>query len=138
MPLTIRAYQAIGDWLNRIGEAGAEAFLFPHHTVGFGRGGKNTKICNIDFSRPVGEWKSAWRRALKSAKVKTRWHDLRHTLVSRLAENPAVSEETIRALAGHVSRVMLSRYSHIRTDAKRAAISALEDRERRPGAPFLS
>ena len=138
VPLTLRAYQAIGDWLNRIGEAGAEAFLFPHHTVGFDRGGKDTKICNIDFSRPVGEWKSAWRRALKSAKVKTRWHDLRHTLVSRLAENPAVSEETIRALAGHVSRVMLSRYSHIRTDAKRAAISALEDRERRPGAPFLS
>jgi len=84
---------------------------------------------DVDFSRPIGEWKSAWRRALKTAGVKVRWHDLRHTLVSRLAENPAVSEETIRALAGHVSHAMLARYSHIRSEAKRAAILALEHRE---------
>ncbi|HUY25926.1 MAG TPA: hypothetical protein VMV27_00785 [Candidatus Binataceae bacterium] len=84
---------------------------------------------DVDFGRPIGEWKSAWRRALKISSVKVRWHDRRHTLVSRLAENPAVSEETIRALAGHVSRSMLARYSHIRADAKRAAISALEQQE---------
>jgi hypothetical protein len=29
--------------------------------------------------------------------VHSRWHDLRHTFVSRLAENLAVSEETIRS-----------------------------------------
>jgi hypothetical protein len=33
---------------------------------------------------------------------------------------------TIRALAGHVSKQMLQRYSHIRAQAKRDAISALE------------
>jgi hypothetical protein len=43
-----------------------------------------------------------------------------------LAENPSVSEETIRALAGHVSKKMLERYSHIRTQAKQSAIAALE------------
>jgi hypothetical protein len=32
----------------------------------------------------------------------------------------------MRALAGHVSRAMLSWYSHIRTDAKRAVTSALD------------
>ena len=48
------------------------------------------------------------------------------TLVSRLAENPVVSEETMRALAGHVSPRMLAWYSHIRTDAKRAVTSALD------------
>jgi len=37
-----------------------------------------------------------------------------------------VSEETIRSLAGHVSKQMLQRYSHIRTHAKQAAIAALE------------
>jgi DeoR/GlpR family transcriptional regulator of sugar metabolism len=51
---------------------------------------------------------------------------LRHTFVSRLAENAAVSEETIRSLAGHVSKQMLQRYSHIRTHAKQAAIAAME------------
>jgi hypothetical protein len=36
-----------------------------------------------------------------------------------------VSEETIRAFAGHVSRKMLERYSHIRLAAKQAAIPSL-------------
>jgi integrase len=51
---------------------------------------------------------------------------MRHTFFSRLAENPNVSEQTIKALAGHVSRQMLERYSHIRSQAKQAAIQALE------------
>ena len=55
-----------------------------------------------------------------------RWHDLRHTFITRPAENPRVSEETIRSLAGHVSHQMLQRYSHIRVQAKRDAITALE------------
>jgi hypothetical protein len=37
-----------------------------------------------------------------------------------------VSEQTIKALAGHVSRQMLERYSHVRSEAKQAAIRALE------------
>jgi integrase len=126
VPLTKRAREAVADWLEVVGDAGQEAFLFPHHAVGFKAGGKGTCMRDIDFGRPVGEWKTAWRKALRTAHVKVRWHDLRHTLVSRLAENPAVSEETIRALAGHVSQTMLARYSHIRAAAKRAAISALE------------
>jgi integrase len=60
--------------------------------------------------------------------VRYRWHDLRHTFVSRLAESPHISEETIRALAGHVSQSMLTRYSHIRTQAKRLAIAPWKGR----------
>ena len=44
----------------------------------------------------------------------------------RLAENPNVCEQTIRALAGHVSKQMLERYRHIRREAKQEAIAALE------------
>lgn len=72
------------------------------------------------------EWKSAWNIARRMAGVTCRWHDLRHTFISRLAENPNVSEQTIAALAGHVSKRMLERYSHIRAQAKRDAISTLE------------
>ena len=77
--------------------------------------------------RPIGEWKKAWKDACKTAKVRYRWHDLRHTFITLLAERPEVSEQTIMGLAGHVSRSMLARYSHIRSQAKQAAISALED-----------
>lgn len=55
-----------------------------------------------------------------------RFYDARHSFVTRLAENPAVSEETIRQLAGHVSTRMLSRYSHVQAQARRDAIATLE------------
>lgn len=41
--------------------------------------------------------------------------------------HPTISEQTIRSLARHVSRQMLERYSHIRSQAKQAAIQALEE-----------
>jgi integrase len=126
IPLTSRAADALARWIEMLPEAGPEAHVFPRHSVGFGKDGKVFRIANIDFTRPMRGWKNAWSTARKAAKVEARWHDLRHTLVSRLAENPTISEETIRALAGHVSSQMLSRYAHIRAQAKRAAIESLE------------
>jgi hypothetical protein len=35
-------------------------------------------------------------------------------------------DQTIMSLAGHLSRSMLARYSHIRSQAKQEAIAALE------------
>jgi integrase len=126
VPLTRRAAAALATWLSSLPEAGPEAYVFPRHQVGFGVGGQGCMPYGIDFSRPMQGWKSAWSRVRRVVGVKARWHDLRHTLVSRLAENPAISEETIRALAGHVSRQMLSRYAYIRAQAKRAAIQSLD------------
>jgi hypothetical protein len=38
----------------------------------------------------------------------------------------SLSDQTIMSIAGHVNRQMLNRYSHIRLDAKRKALQALE------------
>jgi integrase len=43
-------------------------------------------------------------------------YDLRHHAMTALLENPEVSEETVEDLAGHVSRRMKKRYSHIRME----------------------
>jgi len=126
IPLTKRVCAVLSLWLSRFLDAGPDSYVFPRHSVGFARKGVGSDLYNVDLSRPMGEWKTAWRRARRLAELEYRWHDSRHTLVSRLAENPNVSEETIRALAGHVSKQMLQRYSHIRAQAKRDAISALE------------
>jgi len=53
-----------------------------------------------------------------------RFHDLRHTAITKLAES-LTSEQTIMSIAGHVSRRMLEHYSHIRMEAKRAAVEAI-------------
>jgi integrase len=56
--------------------------------------------------------------------VDCRFHDLRHTALTKMAEADA-PESTMKALAGHMSRAMLERYSHIRMQAKRAAVESL-------------
>ena len=54
-------------------------------------------------------------------------HDLRHHAITKLAESPEASEQTIMALAGHVSREMLEHYSHVRQQAKRKAVESLDN-----------
>ncbi len=87
-----------------------EWYVFP-----FGKRGQ------MDPRKPITTLKTAWSNARKRAKVTGRWHDARHTLITELAESGA-GDQTIMDIAGHVSRQMLARYSHIRTEAKRNAL----------------
>jgi hypothetical protein len=40
-------------------------------------------------------------------------------------EDPETSEETVEAIAGHISHKMKKRYSHIRIEARRDAVNGL-------------
>jgi integrase len=68
--------------------------------------------------------RTAWTKVRDKAKVVGRWHDNRHTLVTELSESGA-GDEVIMSIAGHVSRAMLSRYSHVRIKAKRHALDEI-------------
>ena len=132
VPLTARACAVLSLWLSRFPNAREDSYVFPRHRVGVGGDARKPYIWDIDLDQPIGEWKKAWRLACQDAGVRYRWHDCRHSFISRLAENPQVSEETIKSLAGHVSKRMLERYSHIRTQAKRNAIAVLNGRNSDP------
>ena len=127
IPLTSRSRAALTLWLSRFPNAVSRDYVFPKHSVGVNGNEREPHAHAIDPTKPIGSWKKAWREACQRATVRYRWHDLRHTFITRLLENPSASEETIRSLAGHVSKRILERYSHIRTEAKRAAIATLED-----------
>ncbi len=101
---------------SKIGPADPHRFVFPSC--------ENRKW---NPCRPIGSFKTAWKTVRSRANVKARYHDLRHTCITNLCESGA-SEETIMAIAGHVSRDMLSRYAHIRTEAKRKALEAISSR----------
>jgi integrase len=77
-----------------------------------------------DPTRPMVTLKTSWNNARRKAKVQGRWHDNRHTLITDLAESGA-ADETIRDIAGHVSKQMLKHYSHIRMEAKRRALESI-------------
>jgi integrase len=128
VPLTRRAAAALTLWLSRFPHAEPEAFVFPFHRVAIAGNSRVPQIYDVEIDRPMSpsSYKSAFETARMKAALTIRFYDARHSFVTRLAENPAVSEETIRQLAGHVSPRMLSRYAHIRAQARRDAIASLE------------
>jgi len=82
-------------------------------------------VTGFDPTKHVNSWRSAWRTMPKKAGLPGfRFHDLRHCSITALAESGA-SDSTIMAIAGHVSRRMLERYSHVRMEAKRTAMECL-------------
>ncbi len=86
---------------------------------------KHPDLARIDSSRPIKSWRSAWRGAPKRAGLQLRFHDLRHTCITKLAESQEASEQTLMAIAGHVSRRMIEHYSHIRIEVKRGVTDAV-------------
>jgi integrase len=77
------------------------------------------------FTSDTFRWRAAWRTLTKKAGLPGfRFHDLRHCAITQLAEN-GTSDSTIMAIAGHVSRRLLERYSQVRMEAKRNAMETL-------------
>jgi hypothetical protein len=68
---------------------------------------------------------TAWRALRDAAGLHLRFHDLRHTVITELAEM-GVADHVLESITGHLSRRMLEHYSHIRIDAKRQALDALD------------
>jgi integrase len=117
IPLNSALLEAMVDhskwYTKRFGAIRPEWYVFP-----FGKPRPN------DPTRPMVTLKTSWSNARTKANVQGRWHDNRHTLVTDLAESGA-GDETIRDIAGHVSKQMLKHYSHIRMEAKRRALEAI-------------
>jgi integrase len=123
IPLNQPAFEALVKWAGRLVESSAEDYVFPAcEAAGIER--RHPDRGRIDPSKPIKSWRSAWRAALKRAGLQLRFHDLRHTCITKLAES-LVSEQTLMAISGHVSRKMIEHYSHIRLEAKRSAMDSI-------------
>jgi len=131
IPLNPRAVAVLTHWRGLFPGAQPEHHVFPQEK--YGLAGNDRKQCayEIDPAEPMHRWKVGWESARKAAGVSCRFHDLRHTFISRLAESQA-SDSTVMALAGHVSRAMMERYSHIRMEAKRKAVDTLSGTDFEP------
>jgi integrase len=113
MPMGATVYAAMRKqlvwWVKRFGEAEPDLCVFP-----FGNSPS-------DPTRPITTLKHSWESVRAEAKVECRWHDLGHSFCTKLAEQ-GVSESTILAPMGHMSRRMLEKSSHISMAAKREAV----------------
>lgn len=113
IPLNTTALDALLKWAGRFPNAADEHYVFPW-----------CENRQTDPSRSTKGWRTAWRHALRLAGVRCRFHDLRVTCITKMAEGET-PELVIMSVAGHVSRVMLEHYSRIRTDAKRRALESI-------------
>jgi integrase len=123
VPLNSVAYAALVRWASRFPTATPHLYLFPS-CESARLDSPKPSAGHLDLSKPIKSWRTAWRRALKDAGLSIRFHDLRHTCITKLAESQA-SEQTIMAIAGHLTRAMLEHYSHIRMAAKRTALEGI-------------
>jgi integrase len=99
-----------------VGYAEPDHYLFPWH-------GRDKRI---DPTRPMTSWRSAWRSLRTAAGLENvRFHDGRHTELTRLAE-AGQPDWVIQAQLGHVSPSMMKTYSHPRRKALDAAAAVLE------------
>jgi len=109
-----------------LGAMNPEHYLFPFCRFRQTKNGGSPTGCGYDPSRPATSWRSAWGSLREKAGMPwLRFHDLRHHCITRLAESGA-PDHVIMSIAGHVSKEMLEHYSHIRMEAKRAAVAALD------------
>jgi integrase len=78
------------------------------------------------LERAAAKWDTAWRALRDAAGLRgLRFHDLRHTVVTRLLE-AGEPDHVVESITGHLSRRMLEHYSHIRLAAKKAALDRLQ------------
>ena len=129
IPLNQTALSAFQEWKNRWPGAKPEDFVFPSEKLVYrGSGSPESGVMvpyAVDPGKPLGGWKKAWTTAKKLAGVECRIHDLRHHFISALAQTQT-PDATIQAISGHLSRKMLEHYSHVRLEAKRQAVAALD------------
>ncbi|HXW06859.1 MAG TPA: site-specific integrase [Vicinamibacterales bacterium] len=118
IPLNASAIAAVARMLERadlLGHTEAGHYLWP--ACQWGR---------YDPTKPMLQWDTAWRALRDGAGLhRLRFHDLRHTVITELAEM-GVADHVLESISGHLSRRMLEHYSHIRIDAKRQALDALD------------
>lgn len=119
IPLNASAVKALARMIERADQLGftePDHFLWP--ACQWGR---------LDPTKATQKWDTAWRALRDKAGLPgLRFHDLRHTIITELAEI-GVADHVLESITGHLSRRMLEHYSHIRLDAKRKALEALDE-----------
>jgi len=139
VPLTDVAVSVLGRLRRRaesFGNVEPSHYVFAAFVPKFTFKGKSVvdyRVTDFDPTTHIKSWRSAWRTLTKAAGLPNfRFHDVRHTAITQLAEG-GTSDAVIMSLAGHVSRRMLERYSHVRMEAKRTAMEALSLSTRNAG-----
>jgi integrase len=139
VPLNDRAFSTLSMWAFRFPERAAEHFVFPSEKYGQPRKkaiGDTGTVYASNPAVPIGRLKEAWEEAKRRtadeekrlSAVVCRWHDLRHTFLTRLVEGGS-SFPRLAILMGWSAATtarMAKRYGHVGVDALRQDVGLLD------------
>jgi integrase len=147
VPLSQRAVAALSFWATHFPERKPEHYVFPSERYGGAGDGflDSPKAYHVDPSKPIGSIKEAWESArLRAAKIlkgeteetdseekiaplPCRFHDLRHTAVSRMlnAGVPLAKVAKIVGWSASTMVLMAKRYGHFSLNELRSAVESI-------------
>ena len=90
-------------WAKAAPSLTAEHYVFPAEQYGQ-PGDEKPGTFEVDPLKPIGSWITAWKNARATASVACRFHDLRHSAVTRLLEGGVPSPLLRASSAGARAR----------------------------------
>lgn len=135
VPLNKTATVALTTWAQQFPGRTPEHYVFPSERVGFSGNCETAQVYGTDPTTPITSWKVAWTSARRAAEVQCRFHDLRHTCITRLLE-AGVPLSVVASLMGWspaTTTRMAKRYAHFGDSAQRRAMETLDP----PAAPAI-
>jgi integrase len=134
IPLNDKATKVLKFWADQFPGRKPEHFAFPSERYGAGGDDFEPTVFDVDPETPIGSWKEAWESVKRRAGVVVRFHDLRHTCVTRMLEGgvPLSVVASILGWSPATTTRMAKRYGHIGQVAQRQAVAVLDRATPRP------
>jgi len=128
IPLNDKAVKVLKFWADLFPDRKAEHFTFPSERYGAGGDDFEPTVFDVDPETPIGSWKESWESVKRRTGVVVRFHDLRHTCVTRMLEGgvPLSVVASILGWSPATTARMAKRYGHIGQIAMRQAVGVLE------------
>jgi integrase len=133
IPLNDKATKVLKFWADQFSDRKPEHFAFPSERYGAGGDDFEPTVFDVDPKKPIGSWKESWESVKRRTAVVVRFHDLRHTCVTRMLEGgvPLSVVASILGWSPATTARMAKRYGHIGQIAMRQAVGVLERPSRR-------
>jgi integrase len=132
VPINQRLLHVLQLWAERFPKRNPQHFVFPFGMCGaYGKkdvfGFVAGCAYKTDPTQSIGSWKKSWIAACKRAGIKLRFHDTRHSAVTRMLEAGIDLERIARILGWSPSTTteMVRRYGHLSQNSLRSAVDKL-------------
>jgi len=155
IPLNQRAMAALGFWATHFPAREPEHYVFATERYGAAGDVFSAKAYDSDPTKPIGSIKEAWEAAklraarilkaepdskAKIAPLPCRFHDLRHTAVSRML-NAGVPIAKVAKIVGWSTATMVrmaARYGHFTLNELRGAMESISSTQIQTESPVFS